>query len=60
MTPDEIRVLREEQCFHVVDRSPMWYDRLTCEQLEELVAWHKAWLSAPETGIIPEKPVWLE
>lgn len=60
MTTDEIRVLRETECFAVVDRGPLWYARLSTEQTAELAEWHTAWLDAPETGVIPERLDWLE
>lgn len=56
---DEIRKLREEICFPVVDRSKLWYDRLTEEQYAELSAWYQAWLQAPGNLKIPETPDWV-
>lgn len=57
---DIIRQQRKYQCFKKVDRSPMWYKSLTEEQQQELQSWYQAWLNAPDTGIIPETPIWLE
>ena len=59
MTAEEIRQAREVECFKIADRGPLWYDGLTMEQLEELRVWHRAWLAAPETGVIPERLVWI-
>lgn len=56
---DEIRYKREIECFEIVDRSPLWHDSLTDEQRADLAAWYEAWLDAPETGVIPDKPTWL-
>lgn len=56
---NEIRQKRESQCFSVIDKSQLWYNNLTNKQLEQLNAWYKAWLKAPETQIIPAKPDWL-
>ena len=56
---DDLRQRREEECFAVVDRGQLWYSTLTPEQMTQLTAWYKAWLAAPETGIAPEKPVWI-
>lgn len=56
---EEIRAQRESECFSVVDRGTLWYAGLTEEQKEELSAWYKAWLDAPATGEIPEKPAWI-
>lgn len=35
------------------------YESLTPEQQEELAEYRQAWLSAPETLVIPEKPEWM-
>ena len=54
-----IRQLRRKECFDIADRAA-WYDTLTQEQKAEVQSWRKAWLDAPETGIIPEKPKWIK
>lgn len=54
-----IRQLRRKECFDIADRAA-WYDSLTEEQKAEVQSWRKAWLDAPETGIIPEKPRWIK
>lgn len=52
---------RKIECFDIIDnRSQMWYNRLTAQQKQELDTWYEAWLNAPETKIIPEKPEWLK
>lgn len=56
---DEIRERRQTECFVVVDRSKLWYDSLSSEQLAELKIWYEEWLDAPNTGIIPTAPSWL-
>lgn len=55
----EIRARREKECFNIIDRSKLWYDKLTNEQYQELSAWYEAWLNAPETLIVPTAPNWL-
>lgn len=55
----EIRKRREEECFKVINRGKLWYDRLTLSQLFELENWYQAWLDAPETGVIPALPKWI-
>lgn len=57
---NSFRERREEECFPIINRGRIWYDRLTEEQLAELRAWYNAWLNVTETLIIPEKPSWLE
>lgn len=62
-TPDEIRALRETECFSIINRGNLWYNVYVYgdpTRAYELRAWYKAWLDAPETGIIPTKPSWLE
>lgn len=56
----ELRNQREEECFSVINRGALWYDKLTYEQKEELSSWYEEWLNAPETGIIPSKPTWID
>ena len=55
-----IRTRRERECFPIINRGALWYEKLTEEQKTELSAWYEAWLDAPETGTAPEKPAWLE
>lgn len=55
-----IRFRRDEECFPVINRGGIWYDTLTKAEKDELLEWYQAWLDAPETGIIPEKPSWLK
>ena len=54
-----IRQLRRKECFDIADRAA-WSDTLTEEQKAEVQSWRKAWLDAPETGIIPERPRWIK
>ncbi len=59
----ELKTLREKreiECFSVINRGQLWYNRLTEEQKVELDSWYNAWLDVTETMIIPEKPSWLE
>lgn len=56
---EQLRILREAECFSYVDRSQFWYDSLSSSQLEELHAWYEAWLNVTETLTIPERPAWL-
>ena len=54
-----LRILREEECFSVVNRGILWYDKLSEEEKKELSSWYEAWLNVTETKTIPEKPLWL-
>lgn len=56
----DFRLLRENECFTVINRSFMWYLGLTDEQKNELQEWYQAWLDITETREIPKKPTWLK
>lgn len=59
--PDEnLRLMREDECFSYIDRSRLWYDSLSSEQYQELQEWYNAWLNVTETKVIPTKPSWLK
>lgn len=55
-----LRARRAAECFSVVDRGYLWYNDLTEVQKEELKVWREKWLAVTETGVIPEKPLWIE
>lgn len=54
-----LRKRREKECFSVVDRGTLWYEKLTAEQKTELSTWYEAWLDAPQTMVAPELLPWL-
>lgn len=54
-----IRNRRERECFPIINRGSLWYNKLTEQQKAELSTWYEAWLDAPETGTAPTAPVWL-
>ena len=56
----DIRKQREKECFPVINRGALWYNKLTETQKQELSAWYEEWLDAPETGVIPTAPAWLD
>lgn len=62
---NQIRGLREMECFSVINRGKLWYDRLTDEQYKELSDWYDDWLNVTErkrgakSFSIPQKPEWL-
>lgn len=55
----EYRRRREKECFSVINRGQLWYDRITQDQRKELEAWYKAWLDGTPTLTVPEKPAWV-
>lgn len=62
----ELRMRRESECFSVINRGKLWYDKLTDEQLKDLDEWYQAWLNVTErkrgakSSDVPTKPKWLE
>ena len=54
-----LRRRREEECFSVINRGALWYDRLTEAQKAELDEWYEAWLNVTETKVLPNTPIWL-
>lgn len=59
LNTDIIRARRESECFSIINRGKLWYESLTQEQTIELRSWYYAWLNAPETGIVPPRPKWI-
>lgn len=55
---EHIRNLRQE-CFAIINRGELWYNRLSESQKQELDDWYQAWLDVTETKVIPKKPEWL-
>lgn len=53
------RERREIDCFPIINRGKLWYDRLTTNQIDELNDWYTKWLNVTELLYIPEKPTWL-
>lgn len=54
-----LRQRRKNECFSVINRGKLWYDRLSYEQLAELKKWYQAWLDVTETLVTPSYPAWL-
>lgn len=55
----ELRELREQECYKIVNRGQLWYGTLSLSQLAELTKWYKDWLDVTKTLEIPEKPDWI-
>lgn len=60
MEIDQLRGRRENECFRIIDRSPLWYETLTEAQLKEVREWYRAWLDVTRTMIVPDNPEWLK
>lgn len=54
-----LRLLRESECFPIINRGHWWFETLTDNQKDELRTWYEAWLNAPKTKEIPLIPEWL-
>lgn len=57
---EKLRHKREIECFSVVNRGKLWYDKLEAEQVQELDNWYMEWLDVTETLVEPQKPDWLK
>ena len=57
---EELRHMREFECFRIINRGGLWYETLTDEQREVLKAWYEDWLNVTETLAKPNKPEWLK
>lgn len=71
---DMLRERRKQECFSIVNRGILWYNKLTTEQQFELDEWYKKWLDITDTyrnayeqnqnidieSIIPTAPSWLK
>lgn len=56
-----LRLIRNQECFNFIDnKSTLWYNSLSSDQLKDLTDWYNAWLNVTETEIVPEKPSWLK
>lgn len=56
---NNLRAKREEECFSIVNRGQLWYNKLTQDQLTQLNTWYQSWLDVTATKVIPTKPSWL-
>lgn len=57
---EDLRKMRESECFSIVNRGNVWFDCLTLSEKEELKRWYLAWLDVTETLTKPQKPAWLK
>ena len=65
---DNLRQVREIECFPIINRGMAWYALIDNNQNLELARWYKAWLDVTDNykegidilSIIPSKPEWLK
>lgn len=50
---------RQLECFPIINRGVLWYNKLSNEQYIELRNWYNAWLNVTETLVVPKEPDWL-
>lgn len=55
----ELRIIREHECFSIINRGTIWYNNLTQDQIFQIKNWYQSWLDVTETKVIPEKPQFL-
>ena len=55
-----LRARREAECFPVINRGQLWYEKLSDEQRAELSAWYQDWLDVTETKTAPQEPEWID
>ena len=56
---EELRMRRELECFLIINRGKLWYNKLSEAQIVELGKWYQAWLDVTRTQVLPKKPKWL-
>lgn len=56
----KLRHQRKNECFPIINRGQLWYNKLTEIEKVELKEWYEAWLNVTETFIIPDKPNWIK
>lgn len=56
---EDLRYLRAEKCFSIINRGQLWYNTLTPSQHKELEEWYHKWLDVTDTLIEPATPLWI-
>lgn len=57
---ERLRQRRSEECFPIINRGALWYEKLTSDQRAELSEWYEKWLNAPQTLSAPTAPSWID
>lgn len=65
---NNLRQMREEECFSIINRGLAWYSKISVDQNLELNRWYNQWLDITNSyfddvdvaSIIPIKPSWLK
>jgi len=56
---ENLRDIRAEVCFPVINRGQPWHDTLSSYQKKELAKWYNDWLNVTKTKKEPPPPRWL-
>ena len=56
----DLRGKRRAECFSIINRGVLWYEKLTTAQKEELSEWYNSWLNVTETLVEPKRPLFLD
>ena len=48
------------ECFSIINRGAIWYEKLTAEQYFQLKQWYENWLDVTAKKVVPEKPEWIK
>ena len=57
---EELRHGRAQECFTIINRGKLWYNKLDIYEEQELRKWYNDWLDVTITLEAPEKPEWLK
>ena len=55
----DLRDMREQECFRIINRGEVWYSLLNDDQKKELQEWYEAWLDVTDTRKVPVRPSWV-
>jgi hypothetical protein len=55
-----LRVMRDSECYPIVNRGQAWYRRLTETQKTDLDIWYQNWLDVTDTFVKPFKPSFVK
>lgn len=54
-----LRQIRVTECFNYADRAA-WFQSLTEEQKQEVLAWRQDWCDVTRTFVKPVRPYWIK
>lgn len=57
---DGLRVMRDIECYPIINRGQAWYKRLSKTQETDLDIWYQNWLDVTDTFVKPNKPSFVK